>query len=119
MHGDRVLRVFNQFRYKGPNGFYPGTKKQIVVKPVKPIKALFQSYPHILLVDNNIEKCQGIANGRFKNDPHEYLIVPTFDGKDAATDNALHPTQGYVARALNARIPALVSGSTVVPMVTE
>ena len=31
VHGDRVLRVFNQFRYKGPNGFYAGTTKQIVV----------------------------------------------------------------------------------------
>ena len=68
---------------KTRNTFKNNPGKFIVIKPIKYLKTLCPHYEHVVLFDNNIEKCLGFSQKpdcRLANKPNEYIIVKSFRG---------------------------------------
>ena len=79
----RIMRASRAFKRTDKGKYFAGTEKIIVVKPVSMLKAWWPEYNGIVLLDNDIEKSQGMPKkGKqvLKNHESEYITVKTFDG---------------------------------------
>ena len=85
--------------------------KKIVLKPISLVRQiLMNSYKHIILFDNNIEKSLGFGQkpgSRWSNDPHEHVEVKSFHTRDFSTDDELHVSEGEGAKRLFSLISEL------------
>jgi len=105
-----VLRAMDICQRQGLGQHFAGTKKIVYVKPLQLVRMLLPAYPHILLVDNDLEKSKGVgpaSRRRWANAPQEHMEVPAFRGE--MVDNCLHSNGGASWMGLLHRLDQLRS----------
>lgn len=103
-----ILRAFPCCGRTGSGMNFPGTKKRVFVKPVSIVQDIMPEYSHYLLVDNNVEKSQGLGPAsarRLANSPMQHLEPPPFRGE--LVDGGLQPDRGLVWTLITERLRQL------------
>ena len=103
-----VLQALNCCGRKGKGSFFPGTTKRVYVKPVALVETLLPGYKPYLLVDNDLQKSEGLGpidNRRLANTFLQHLEVHPFRGLPG--DKCLDPSGGCCWLALQKRLAQL------------
>ena len=103
-----VLQALNCCGRKGKGSFFPGTTKRVYVKPVALVETLLPGYKPYLLVDNDLQKSEGLGpidNRRLANTFLQHLEVHPFRGLPG--DKCLDPSGGCCWLAPQKRLAQL------------